>query len=78
MDVFEIEVGCDLAFLQTHVREVFETDLRVHVSFRATVKGHFFRQEVRKVRQVSIQFQRQIQQHVAHEVVQLGIVNCEL
>ena len=69
MDVFEVEVSRDLSFLQTHFREVFETDLRVHLSFRAAVKGHFFGQEVRKVRQVGIQVQRQIQQHISQQVI---------
>ena len=75
MDILEVEVSGDLPFLQAHLRQVIQTDLRFRGSFGFAVEGHCLRQEVRKVRQVGVEVQREVKQHVAHKVGQLRIEN---
>ena len=68
MDILQVEVGRYLTFLQPHSGQVSETDSGLGCTFGATGEVHLLRQEVRKVRQVGIEVQRQIEQHIAHEV----------
>ena len=75
MNVFEVEVSGDLPFLQPHLRQVIQTDLRFRGSFGFAVEGHCLRQEVGEVRQVGVEVQREVKQHVPHQVGQLRIEN---
>ena len=69
MDIPQVEVGGDFTFLQMHGSKVSETYFRLCSSFRFAVQFHFLGHEVREVRQVGVKVQRQIKQHIPHEVV---------
>ena len=60
MNLLQVQIGIDSTLLQPHRGQVVQTDLRFRCTLGFAVQRHGFRQEIRKVRQVGIEVQRQI------------------
>ena len=65
MDIREGQISIYIAFLQMHRGQVTEFQTGIRFAFGTTDKLHFLRQEIIEVRQVGIQRQGYIHQHIA-------------
>ena len=72
MDVGEREVCVGTPALQAHICQVCQADVGLQLAFCPSVKLHRFGQEIREVRQVGIEVQRQVEAHIAQQVMDLS------
>ena len=71
MDAVQVQIRTDLAFVQLHLSQVAQAYFGFRFAFGTTIQRYLFRQEISEVRQIGIEIELQVQQHVAQQVIHL-------